>query len=166
MVVENGSCHDVRGDARGAVQWGKAAGALALATLLAGCSHLHWPFHRKPAPPPPEVHELDESSEGGAAASFPQYWMRNTLIVDLQGVSGTGSVTLKPREHTEWPIRIAFKVMPGSVGEIEVKAAQRTILPITPSGSKPVVLELAPGAFSMKTKQMVVSWGPNTTPAQ
>jgi hypothetical protein len=56
--------------------------------------------------------------------------------------------------------------MPGSVGEIEVKAAQRTILPITTSGTKPVVLELTPGTFSMKTKQMVVSWGPTTTPAQ
>jgi hypothetical protein len=92
--------------------------------------------------------------------------MRNTLIVDLQGVSGTGSVTLKPREHTQWPIRVAFKVTPGSVGEIEVKAAQRTILPITTSGTKPVVLELTPGAFSMKTSQMVVAWGPNTTPAE
>lgn len=165
-MVENGSRNDVRGDARGAVQWGTAAGVLALATLLTGCSHLHWPWHHKPTPPPPEVHELDETSEGGAAASFPQYWLRNTLVVDLQGVSGTGSVTLKPREHTEWPIRIAFKATPGSVGEIEVKAAQRVVLPITTTGTKPVYLELTPGTFSMKTPQMVVSWGPITTPAQ
>ena len=86
--------------------------------------------------------------------------------MDFQGISGTGSVTLKPREHTEWPIRIAFKVTPGSVGEIEVKAAQRVVLPITPTGTKPVYLELTPGTFSMKTPQIVVSWGPITAPAE
>ena len=167
-MVENGSRNELRGGAHGAVQWGKAAGVLVLTTVLAGCSHLHWPqwpWRHKPTPPP-EVHELDETSEGGAAASFPQYWMRNTLVVDLQGASGTGSVTLKPREHTEWPIRVAFKVMPGSVGEIEVKGVQRVVLPITTTGTKPIVLELTPGTFSMKTPQMVVSWGPNSTPAE
>lgn len=167
-MVENGSRNELRGGAHGAVQWGKAAGVLVLTTVLAGCSHLHWPqwpWRHKPTPPP-EVHELDETSEGGAAASFPQYWMRNTLVVDLQGASGTGSVTLKPREHTEWPIRVAFKVMPGSVGEIEVKGAQRVVLPITTTGTKPIVIELTPGTFSMKTPQMVVSWGPNSTPAE
>lgn len=165
-MVGYGSRNDVRGDACGAVQWGKAAGVLVLTIVLAGCSHLpQWPWRHKETPPP-QVHELDETSEGGAAASFPQYWMRNTLVVDLQGVSGTGSVTLKPREHTEWPIRIAFKVTPGSVGEIEVKAVQRVILPITTTGTKPVFLELTPGTFSMKTPQIVVSWGPISTPAQ
>jgi hypothetical protein len=140
------------------------AGVLAAALSLAGCSHMpgmHWPWHHKPAPPPPEVHELDEASEGGAAASFPQYWMRNTLIVDLQGASGSGSVVLKPRAGTAWPARIAFKVMPGTIGELEVKARQRTLLPVTTEGAKPVVLELSPGAYFSKTPQMTVSWGPN-----
>jgi hypothetical protein len=167
-MVENGSRNELRGGAHGAVQWGKVTGVLVLTTVLAGCSHLHWPqwpWRHKPTPPP-EVHELDETSEGGAAVSFPQYWMRNTLVVDLQGASGTGSVTLKPREHTEWPIRVAFKVTPGSVGEIEVKGAQRVVLPITTTGTKPIVLELTPGTFSMKTPQMVVSWGPSSTPAE
>jgi hypothetical protein len=90
------------------------------------------------------------------SASFPQYWMRNTLIVDLQGASGTGSVTLKPREHTTWPVRIALKVMPGSVGELEVRAAQRVVLPVTPAGTKPIVLELSPRVYTMKTPQIVV----------
>jgi len=140
-----------------------SAGVLAVAVSLAGCSHLpsmHWPWHHKPAPPPPLVHELDEASDGGAAASFPQYWMRNTLVVDLQGVSGSGSVSLKPREHTAWPVRIALKVTPGSVGELEVRAAQRIVLPVTPAGTKPIVLELAPGIYVPKTPQITVSWGP------
>lgn len=144
------------------------AGLLLTTLSLAGCSHLpsmHWPWHRKPAPPPPEVHELDETSDAGAAVSFPQYWMRNTLIVDLQGASGSGNVVLKPRQGTGWPVRIAFKVMPGTIGELEVKARQRTVLPVTTEGAKPVVLELSPGAYFSKTPQIVVSWGPNPTPA-
>ena len=161
-MVEDGVC---RG-ARGAARLGLAAGVAALAALLAGCSHLHWPWHRKPPPPPPEVHELDEASDGGASASFPQYWMRNTLVVDLQGASGSGSVTLKPREHTMWPVRIAFKVMPGSIGELEVRARQRLVLPVTPAGAKPVVLELSPSIYTLKTPQMVLAWGPNPAPAE
>jgi hypothetical protein len=170
MVDYGGACENsrlkVRGGGRSALQWVPVTGVFVLATLLAGCSHLHWPFRHKPTPPPPEVHELDETSDGGAPATFPQYWMRNTLIVDLQGASGTGSVTLKPREHTTWPVRIAVKVMPGSVGEIEVRAAQRTVFPVTPAGAKPVVLELSPSIYTFKTKQMVLSWGPNPAPAE
>lgn len=146
-----------------------SAGILAAVVVsLAGCSHLpslHWPWHHKSAPPPPLVHELDETGDGGAEASFPQYWMRNTLVVDLQGASGSGSVVLKPREHTTWPVRIAFKITPGSIGELEVKAAQRTVLPVTPSGTTPIVLELAPGIYGPKTQQMTVSWGANPAPA-
>ncbi len=168
-MLENGAYDSarvgVRTGARGATRYGLAAGAVALATLLSGCSHLHWPWHRKPPPPPPEVHELDESSDGGASASFPQYWMRNTLVVDLQSASGSSSVTLKPREHTMWPVRIALKVVPGSVGEIEIRAIQRVVLPVTSTGAKPVVLELSPRTYTMKTPQIVVSWAPKVVPA-
>ena len=153
---------------RGNPRWGRAAGSLAVVLSLAGCSHLpsmHWPWHRKPAPPPPQVHELDETGDSGATASFPQYWMRNTLVVDLQGASGSGNVVLKPREGTTWPVRIAFKVMPGSIGELEVRAAQRTVLPVTTQGAKPIVLELSPGIYVPKSQQISVSWGPNPTPA-
>jgi hypothetical protein len=155
----------VRKGAPGAARWVLPASTVALATLLTGCSHLHMPWHRKPPPPPPEVHELDETSDGGAPAAFPQYWMRNTLVVDLQGASGSGSVTLKPREHTMWPVRIAVKVVPGSVGEIEIRANQRVVLPVTTAGAKPIVLELSPRTYTMKTPWIVVSWGPMVMPA-
>ena len=158
------------GAMRGNLQLGRAVGILTVALSLAGCSHLpsmhmHWPWHHKAAPPPPQVHELDEASDGGATASFPQYWMRNTLIVDLQGASGSGNVVLKPREGTTWPVRIAFRVMPGSIGELEIRAAQRTVLPVTTQGAKPIVLELSPGIYVPKSPQINVSWGPNPTPA-
>jgi hypothetical protein len=164
-LLKGGDTSSLNPPKRGVGAGAVGVGALAVVLSLSGCSHLRWPFHRKPAAPPPEVHELDETSEGGASASFPQYWMRNTLVVDLQGASGSGSVVLKPRAGTQWPIRIAFKVTPGSIGELEVRAAQRTVLPVTTAGGTPVMLELAPRIFTMKTLQMTVSWGPNEMPA-
>lgn len=140
----------------------------ATALSLSGCSHLpsmHWPWHRKPAPPPPEVHELVETSEAGAASpSFPQYWLRNTLIVDLKSASGSGSVVLTPREGTTWPVRIAFIVTPGAIGQLEIRADQRTVLPVTPSGTKPVYLELSPGVYEPKTPKITASWATGAVP--
>jgi len=153
----------VRKSARGASRGVAAAGILALAVTLAGCSHfpsLHWPWRHKPAPPP-EVHELLETSDGSAPASFPQYWMRNTLVVDLRGASGSGSIILKPREGITWPVRLAFEVMPGSIGVLEVRAQQRMVLPVTTDGTKPIVLELSPGVYTPKSTQIAVSWGPS-----
>ncbi|MDB6043264.1 MAG: hypothetical protein JWM63_1815 [Gammaproteobacteria bacterium] len=144
------------------------SGTLVLVILLAGCSHLsgaHWPWRHKPTPPPPEVHEVVVTTEGGTSASFPQYWLRNTLLVDLQGASGSGSIVLKPREGNPWPVRLAFRVTPRGIGELEVRAEQRTVLPVTTDGSKPIVIELAPGIYTPKTAQITVSWGPIRTPA-
>jgi hypothetical protein len=134
--------------------------AIAAAVSLSGCSHLpsmHWPWHHKPAPPPPEVHELVETSDNGG--TFPQYWLRNTLVVDLQGAKGTGILELTPREGTTWPVRIAFKVTPGWVGQLEVRGEQRVVLPITNTGVAPVFLELSPGMYRRKTPKITASWG-------
>ena len=131
--------------------------------VLAGCSHMphpHWPWHRKAAPAPEVVHELVITSAEGADQPFPQYWKGNTLVVDLRPGGSKGSAVLKPREHTVWPVRIAFRVMPGQFGVVEVKANQRVVLPLTGAGSQPVDLELAPGVFIMKSPQMTVAWGP------
>jgi hypothetical protein len=141
----------------------KAMALTALLTIAAGCSHMphpHWPFHRKPVPPPEVVHELVITTPDGAEAAYPQYWKGNTLVVDLRLGGGQGNAILKPREHTFWPVRIAFRVMPGQFGALEVHANQRVVLPITTSGTKPVDLELAAGVFVMKSPQIDVSWGP------
>ena len=138
--------------------------ALLLALSVSGCSSLksHWPWHHSaPPPPPPPAHALDIT--GAAADSFPQHWQRNTLVVDLSAVSGSGSITLKPVEGVSWPLRLAFRVMPGSIGALEVHGAQRTILPITAAGTKPVDLELTPGIYTPATPQMTVAWGPSAT---
>jgi len=170
--------------ARGAAG-GAGARVVAVAVLLSagGCSHLpamhwpsmHWPWHQPPPPPAPPVHELDISAGAGAGASvgsggsgaasaYPQYWNRNTLVVDLAAASGSGSITLKPAAGSAWPVRLAFRVTPGSVGLLSVRADQRLVIPITPAAGKPIELELAPRMYTSKTPQMLVSWGPNSPP--
>jgi hypothetical protein len=136
---------------------GTRALAAALALCLAGCSHLHWPWHRTAPAPPGPVHELEVS--GAAADTYPQYWKRNTLLVDLSGASGSGSLTLRPPAGNTWPVRLAFRVTPGSIGVLEVRGAQRDSLPIAASG-KPIDLEISPGVYPPGAHELVVSWGP------
>jgi hypothetical protein len=137
------------------------AAAAVLVLSAAACGHLaapHWPWQHPSAPAPAAVHELDI---GGAAAAqtFPQYWKRNTLLVDLSAAHGSGSITLKPAAGSDWPVRLAFRVAPGSIGVLEVRAAQRVSLPIASAG-RSVDLELTPGVYTPQTPQMTVSWGP------
>jgi hypothetical protein len=136
--------------------------ALGIIGLLAlgGCSHLHWPWHHQPPPSPVPVHELDISG----SATPPQYWKRNTLVIDLSGVSGAGQVVMKPATGNVWPVRLAFRVTPGSFGVLEVQAAQRAVLPIHPAGGTPVDLELSPSLYRADTPQITASWGPGVSP--
>jgi hypothetical protein len=141
------------------------ARAVALAWLsgAAACSHMPW--HHRPPPAPAPVHELDISGGGAStAAAFPQYWKRNTLLVDLSAARGSGSIVLKPAASGAWPVRLAFRVTAGSIGVLDVQGAQRVILPITPSGSRPVDLELTPGVYRPGTPEMTVSWRPWVEP--
>jgi len=142
---------------------GVTARGIMLAALLtlAGCSHLHWPWHHAPPPPPTAVHELEVSG----STSAPQYWKRNTLLVDLSAASGEGRLVLAPAAGTTWPVRLAFRVTPGSFGALEVRGAAREVLAITGTGVKPVDLELPPGIYAAGTAQITVSWGPGIVPA-
>lgn len=139
----------------------------AVAICAAGCSHLprmHMPWSRHPPPPPQPVHELVITDTAGAAATFPQYWDRNTLVVDLQGVSGTGRIELATPPGTTWPFRLALRVTPGSVGELEVRADQRWVVPIAGTNVKPVDLVLPTGLYSRATPRIDVAWQPAATP--
>ena len=137
------------------------AAALMLAVLVSGCSSLKqiWPWRHSAPPPPPPAHALEIS--GAAADSFPQHWKRNTLVVDLSAASGSGSITLTPAEGVSWPLRLAFRVTPGSIGALEVRGAQRMVLPVTPGGGTSVDLEVTPGIYTPATPQMWVAWGPS-----
>jgi hypothetical protein len=125
---------------------------LGVATALAGCSNLNmpklrWPFGAKPAPVPEAVDEIVfESPDPGAAVNaFPQYFRRNTLIVDLTAASGAGSVMMRPKTAAGWPVRVAFRVKPGSFEALEISAEQRVLLPLVATAKRPTLdLELPP----------------------
>jgi hypothetical protein len=138
------------------------AAALALALTACACSHLHSPWFRaQPAAPGP-VHELDVG--GAAPDAYPQSWKRNTLIVDLSAASGSGSIILKPAAGSTWPVRLALRVQPGTIGSLEVRGAQRISLPISAGAGKAVDLEIAPELYPPTTPQLTVSWSAGRTP--
>jgi hypothetical protein len=134
--------------------------AVALLMLSAGCSHLssrHWPWHHPPPAAPAPVHEVDITGAAGADA-LPQYWKRNTLLLDLSAASGSGSITVKPVQGTGWPVRMALRVTPGAIGVLEVRAAQHVILPISAEAGKPMDLELSPGIYTPRSPEVRISW--------
>jgi hypothetical protein len=111
----------------------------AVSLVVPACSSLHapkiWPFYKKPKPAPEVVHEVDLVNADGTPASFPQYWKRNTLVIDLSGASGSGSVTAKLPAETTWPVRVAVRGRPGSVQQIEGHAEERSVLPEAAEGT-------------------------------
>lgn len=139
--------------------------AATLVALLAACSSLPrvgslWPFGKKPVAAPQVVDEIVfEGADGSSATAFPQYWKRNTLVVDLSSAPAAGRVTMKPRSADGWPVRLAFRVIPGAIGQLEVQAAQRVVLPVNAASGAPVDLELAPSVYQRGTAQIVLSWG-------
>jgi hypothetical protein len=138
--------------------------ASCLAMMLAACGHLPW--GAKTDAPPERVNELIETaSDGTPTNAFPQFWKRNTLVVDLGTAAPTGgTLVLKPKEGGKWPVRLAFRVMPGSIGLIEVQADQRLLMPVTREGTRPVDLELVPGVYTATTPQITVKWQAVTPP--
>jgi hypothetical protein len=121
---------------------------------------MSWPFGDKPVPAPQPVDELVfEVADGGAAPTYPQFWKRNTLVVDLQSAPSAGRMTMRPRAAEGWPVRLAFRVTPGAIGQLEIHAAQRVLLPVNPEATPPVELELAPTVYQRSTPAIEVSWG-------
>jgi hypothetical protein len=129
--------------------------AAVLAWTLPGCA-MHWPTmhwqwtHRAPVAAQP-VSEL--SVEGDERIL--QYWNRNALQVDLTGMAGEGSAVLRPTHG--WPVRLEFKVQPGSFGQLEVVGSQRAVFDVPVQG-KPTVLPLAPGSYALDTPQILIRW--------
>ncbi len=142
-----------------------AALAAALCVLLAGCANLSlpklsWPFGAKSSPAPQPVDEIVfEAGDASGVATYPQYWKRNTLVVDLQSAASSGRVTMRPRAAEGWPVRIAFRVTPGAIGRLEVQAAQRVVLPVNGAAPPALDLELPASAYQRDTPAIVVSWG-------
>jgi hypothetical protein len=128
-----------------------------LALSLSACA-MHWPWKRRPPPAPQPVHQLTIAADAGVAPTpIMQYWDRNTLLLDLTAAGGQGSATLTPIAALGWPIRLEFRVQPGSFSRLEVVAAQRVIFAV-PSQGAPVLLRLAPSAYHADTSQITLRW--------
>ncbi len=136
----------------------------ATAVLLAGCGMLPWGKQAPQSPVP--VQELVElAADGTPTHAFNQYWKRNTLVLDMQGAATQGSIVLKRRDGAKWPVRLAFRVTPGSVGLLEVRGDQRMLIPVTREGTQAVDLELVPGVYTPSTQQITVMWEPLRQPS-
>jgi len=128
--------------------------------LLLGCSTPKiWPFYKKPKPAPEVVHEVDLVNADGTPASIPQYWKRNTLLIDLSGVSGTGTVAARLPAETTWPVRVAVRVQPGSVEQVEVVGEERDVMAVSREGLTPIDLEFPPSVFRPTTGAIYITWG-------
>jgi hypothetical protein len=131
---------------------------------ITACSSIRmpniWPFHKKAKPVPEAVNELNLVNADGSPASFPQYWKRNTLVIDLSGVGGAGNLAARLPEATTWPVRVAVRVRPGSVGQIEIQGEERNVLAVATEGTQPIDLEFAPSVYTPNTAAIYITWGP------
>jgi hypothetical protein len=137
---------------------------------LTACSsysmQMGWPpIQRKARPAPEPVNELNLVNTDGSPANFPQYWKRNTLVIDLSAIGGggmgaNGNFAARLPEETTWPVRVAVRVRPGSVGQIEILGEERNILPVTSEGTQPIDIEFAPSVYTPRTAAIYISWSP------
>ena len=139
----------------------------ALLVTLVGCGHLptlKWPFAKKPEAPSSAADELVVTlGDSPNVREFPQFWLRNTLVLDLRDLAGEGSAIIQPRTGTNWRVRMAIRVRPGKIGTVEVTGNQRMVFPVTNEGLRAVDLNLAPGMYIPGTRQLVVRWSPDPT---
>ncbi len=89
---------------------------------------------------------------------------RNDVVLDLSGVVGAGSAVVMPRSGLAWPVRVALRIRRGAIGEVEVRGAQRWVVPISATGGGTVDVELPPGIYVAATKEITVNWGAASAP--
>jgi hypothetical protein len=137
--------------------WRRLALIATLSLGLSACA-MHWPWKRRPLPPPEPVQQVTIVPDASAAAAtLVQYWDRNTLLLDLTALGGEGGATVTPIKALGWPIRLEFRVRPGSIGRLEVLAAQRVVYAVAAEGA-PLLLKLAPSAYHADTTQIILRW--------
>lgn len=135
------------------------------AVIVAGCGNLprvSWPWASMPEPAPQPVDELTFAS--GAIAPIAQYWQGNTLILDFTAVPSEGQVIATPTHARGWPLRMAVRTWPGRFGVLEVRGAQRALLPLTTEGSNSVDVAIPPEAFVAGTRRLELRWGASIVP--
>ena len=137
----------------------------ALLVALLGCASLQskWPFADKPVEAPQPVRELAVQVPADAAMPVVlQYWERNTLVIDLQGVPGKGSLSLSPEAGHAWPARLAFRMAPARFQQLDVRGDQRVLLAVA-AGADATTAELPAGVYAATTTRLDLSWGAAAT---
>jgi hypothetical protein len=139
-------------------RWVALPGLVAVLSLSMSACALQWPWKRRPPPPPQPVHELTIVPDAPlAATAIVQFWDRNTLLLDLGAVGAEGAATLTPTKAHGWPVRLEFRVLPGTFGLLTVDGAQRVIYQVPAQGA-PQVLQLPPSAVHADTAQITLRW--------
>jgi hypothetical protein len=134
---------------------------VASALALPGCGTVRhvWPFGRATVIAPQPVQELEVLAPSGqAAAPVLQFWERNTLVIDLQGVPPTGQFQLLRKAGGEWPVRLALRMLPGRFEAIELRGAQRVLMPVA-QGTQAITIEVPAAVYATAAEQLTVTWG-------
>jgi hypothetical protein len=140
----------------------RISGGHVLATLLlTGCASMqsHWPFGKARTPGPEPVNELELlAPAGGSAPGVRQFRERNTLVLDLLNAPAVGQVVFVRRAGGSWPARMAVRMTSQRIEAVEVRGAQRIVLPVS-AGAAAVTAELPPGIYDQATQRITLSWG-------
>jgi hypothetical protein len=129
---------------------------------LSGCASMRslWPWGAQQAKAPEAVHELVVTVPADMAVPVVlQFWERNTLVVDLQGVSTSGQIRLSRKEGNAWPVRVAFRMTSTRYQQLEVRGEQRIVLVVAGEDGAAATAELPPGILGPDTAALTVSWG-------
>jgi hypothetical protein len=133
-----------------------AAGLLA----TGGCATVksHWPFGKTKVAVVEPVQELHVESAADPVPAVVQFWERNTLVVDLTNVGSSGQLQLIRDPARTWPVRVAFRMLPGRFEALEVQGAQRIVVPVA-AGDGAVTAALPPGVYESATTALALHWG-------
>jgi hypothetical protein len=141
-------------------------GLMACSLALAGCATVksYWPFGHAAVAAPQPVSELElVAPADGTAPVVLQFWERNTLVIDLTGVAASGKAVLARRADQTWPARIALRMLPQRFEAVEVRGAQRVVMPVAATAGAAVTAELPPRAYAADTGSLTITWGPAAT---
>jgi len=77
-------------------------------------------------------------NEAGAAIPIPQLSLGDTIVVDLESVTGNGQLTLRPAPGGSWPRHLTLRVTLGSVSSVIVRGKAALLMtPIAATGPRP-----------------------------
>jgi hypothetical protein len=81
-----------------------------------------------------------------------------TTVIDLQDISGTGELVLKPASKNDWPSRLALRITPGAVHGLIVRTeAGLLFTPVADTEPTPREVLLQPSLYT-HASQITLRW--------